>query len=359
MTRAMAADPSISQRKAEHLAIAASGQADFAIGTLLDQVHLVHDALPELAVADVDLRSALCGKPLRAPLLITGMTGGTPTARAINRDLAVAAERCGVAFGVGSQRAMAEHPELADTYAVRDVAPTALVLGNLGVMQARALGVARCRELVQAIGADALAVHLNPAQELAQPGGDRDFTGGLDVIGRLVDGLGLPVLVKETGCGLAPRALARLRALGVAAVDVAGAGGTSWVAVERLRAPEGSTERRIGDELRDWGLPTAVSVACAAQAGLPAVASGGIRHGLDAARALALGAVAAGAAAPLLRAQQAGGVDGVVAWLDEVTAVIRSVCVLTGSRSLAELRAAPRHLGPALAGWLHDLGPAR
>jgi isopentenyl-diphosphate delta-isomerase len=351
-------EPAIARRKADHLAIAASGAADFESGTLLEQVHLVHDALPELALDDIDLATALCGHTLRAPLMISGMTGGTAAAQAINRDLAAAAERVGVGFGVGSQRAMAEHPELAATYRVRDVAPTTLLLGNVGVIQARALGVAGCRELVRAIEATALAVHLNPAQELAQAGGDRDFRGALDMIARLVADVGCPVVVKETGCGLGPSALARLRAAGVAAVDVAGAGGTSWVAVEVHRAAPGTVEHGVGTALREWGLPTAVSVACGHAAGLATIASGGIRGGLDVARALALGATAAGAAAPLLRAQQAGGVDAVEAWLREAIAVVRATCLLAGARTPAELRRAPRHLGAELRGWLTDLGVA-
>ena len=261
----------IVQRKADHIEVAASGRADFVKSTLLEHVHLMHQALPELAVDDVDLSTEIAGKRLRAPLLITGMTGGTPEAAAINRDLAKAAQAAGVAFGVGSQRAMDEHPELQGTYQVRDVAPDVVLLGNLGGVQALAMGPARVVELAKRIGADAIAIHLNPGQEMIQPNGDRDFRGVRDGIARLVAQAPLPVIVKETGCGLSREAAGALMAIGVRMVDVAGAGGTSWVAVEAVRT--GSTNpdaAALGSELWDWGVPTAVSVVACAKAGLAA-----------------------------------------------------------------------------------------
>jgi isopentenyl-diphosphate delta-isomerase len=351
--------PAIARRKADHLEVAASGAADFAQTTLLEHVHLVHQALPELAMEELDLATALCGRTLRAPVMITGMTGGVGEAAAINRDLAVAAAGAGIAMGVGSQRAMAEHPELTATFRVKDAAPDLMLIGNLGVVQAGALGVARCAELVKQIEADALAIHLNPGQELIQVDGDRDFRGAVDTIARVVDGVGVPVVVKETGCGLSAQAAARLRAVGVTTVDVAGAGGTSWIAVEARRAPEGSPARALGSELADWGLPTAVATAACASHGLTVIASGGMRTGLDVARALALGAAIGGLAAPALRAQRAGGAEAVAAYLAEVIAAIRAVMLLTGVRRPAELARAPRHLGAPLRAWLDDLGVAR
>ena len=347
----------IKQRKADHIEIAARGDGDFRKTTLLEQVHLVHQALPELHTDAVDLSCQLFGRRLDAPLLITGMTGGTEEAAAINRDLAVAAERANVAFGVGSQRAMSLHPELAGTYQVRDVAPEVLLIGNIGAVQAAELGSDGVQELVSAIGADALAVHLNPGQELIQAGGDRDFRGLADAIGELVGALDVPVLVKETGCGISPRVAEMLAAAQVAAVDVSGAGGTSWIAVETRRADPDSDARALGELLWDWGVPTAVSIVAARAAGVPKViASGGLRSGYDAARALALGAHLAGFAAPALRAQQAGGAGAVEALLGRLTSTLRAVCALTGCRRAGELERAPRHLGPELVGWLHDLG---
>lgn len=349
--------PAIARRKADHLEVAASGSADFAERTtLLEHVHLVHQALPELAVDEIELGVELCGRPLRAPVMVTGMTGGTAGAARINREIAQAAAAAGVAMGVGSQRAMAEHPELTATFQVKEVAPDLVLIGNLGVIQAGLLGVARCHELVKAIGADALAIHLNPAQEMIQDGGDRDFRGAIDTIARLAAELPVPVIVKETGCGLSAQAAARLRFAGVTTVDVAGAGGTSWVAVEARRAAEGSPARALGTELWDWGLPTAVATVACAHSGLAVIASGGMRSGLDVARALALGASLGGLAAPVLRAQRAGGTDGVTALLAEVIASIRTVMLLVGARRVGDLRAAPRHLGGPLRAWLDDLG---
>lgn len=349
--------PEISRRKADHIEVAASGAADFdQRTTLLEHVHLVHQALPELAVDELDLTVELCGKRLAAPLVVTGMTGGTPGAREINRDIARAAQAAGVAMGVGSQRAMAEHPELEDTFQVRDAAPDLVLFGNVGVVQARAMGAAKVAELAKRIGADAMAIHLNPAQEMIQEHGDRDFRGAVDTIARLVEALPVPVIVKETGCGLSPQAASRLKYVGVKTVDVAGAGGTSWVAVEARRAAEGSNARELGQELWDWGIPTAVSaVACAAH-GLDVIASGGMRSGHDVARAIALGAHAGGLAAPVLRARRAGGSEAVAQLLGRVTSAIRTVMLLCGARRVTDLHAAPRHLGPELRTWLEDLG---
>jgi isopentenyl-diphosphate Delta-isomerase len=195
--------PVIARRKADHIEVAASGRADFAERTtLLEEVHLVHQSLPEIAVDEIDLTTSLAGLSLRVPLVVTGMTGGTEEAGAINRDLARAAARVGAAFGVGSQRAMAEHPELEATYEVRSAAPDVVLIGNIGAVQASALGVEGVAELARRIGADAMAVHLNPAQEMIQERGDRDFRGAIDTIARLVDALPVPVIVKETGCGV-------------------------------------------------------------------------------------------------------------------------------------------------------------
>ncbi len=351
--------PPITRRKSEHIEIAASGRADFSRSHLLEHVHLVHQALPEIDAAEIDLATELGGKRLRAPLVITGMTGGAPEARQINRELAAAAAAQGVAFGVGSQRAMAEHPELTDTYAVKDLVPDVVLIGNIGGVQAREMGVAKVAELVRRIGADLMAVHLNPAQEMIQHDGDRDFRGVLDTLARLRDALEVPLIVKETGCGISSEVAAKLAALGVAAVDVAGAGGTSWVAVEAERAAPGSAEASLGRQLWDWGLPTAVSVAACAAQGLTVIASGGMRTGHDVARALALGARCGGMAAPVLRAQREGGREGAERFLADQLRSLRSVLLLTGCRTPGELAAAPRHLGAPLRDFLDDLGIAR
>lgn len=348
----------IDRRKADHIALCASGEVDFRDkGTLLDEVQLVHDALPDLHYDEVDLTTELLGKRLAAPVVISGMTGGTAEAAAINRDLARAAETLGLGFGLGSQRAMVVRPDAAWTFAVRDVAPSVLLLGNLGVVQAREMTTAQVRALLDEVGADALCVHLNPAMELVQPGGDRDFRGGLDTIRRLHEGLGRPVVVKETGCGLSRRVGEAVRALGVGAVDVSGAGGTSWVAVETRRASGGA--QRLGEAFWDWGIPTGASVALLADLGMSIIATGGLRSGMDVARALALGATCGGLAAPVLRAHRDGGYDGAVAFLREVIEAVRAATFLAGCRRPGELRRAPKVLGSTLRAWLEQAGQAK
>ena len=348
--------PEISQRKADHIAVAASGAADFKRTTLLEDVHLIHQSLPELDLDQVALETTLFGHRLKAPLVITGMTGGTEEASQLNRDLAVVAEEMGIAFGVGSQRAMVEHPELAATFRVRDAAPDVFLVGNIGGVQAREFGPAKLEALVADIGANALAVHLNPGQEMIQSGGDRDFRGVLECIRQLAHELSVPVIVKETGCGLSGEAASSLAAAGVKVVDVSGAGGTSWVAVEAKRAQPGSEQETLGQELWDWGVPTAVSVALCAQAGLGVIASGGLRSGYDVARAIALGAHLGGLAAPVLRAHRAGGRAEVTRYLSGVLRSLQSLALLCGCQRVGDLRRSPRHLGAQLAGWLSDLG---
>ncbi len=347
-------DRGIEQRKADHLALVADGDVAFRRSSLLSCVELMHDALPELDTREVDLTTELAGKRLRAPLVIAGMTGGTDEAARLNKDLALVAQNAGVAFGLGSQRAMLVRPETAWTFEVRDVAPDVVLLANLGVVQAGQLAVAEVRKLCARVGADALCVHLNPGMELVQPGGDRDFRGALGTLARLRDGLELPIIVKETGCGLSPEVALRLRKLGITTVDVGGAGGTSWVGVETRRA-EGA-QRGIGEALWDWGVPTAVSVVGCARAGLETIATGGLRDGLDVARALALGARAAGLAAPLLKAHRDGGAAAAEALLGTLIETVRSVLVLTGCRRPDELARRPRVILPPLRDWLEQLG---
>jgi isopentenyl-diphosphate Delta-isomerase len=345
------------RRKDAHLDLCADGDVEPAgNSTLLDCVQLVHNALPEMSLDDVELALTLWGKPLRAPLVVTGMTGGTDRAREVNRDLAQVAERNGLAFGVGSQRAMAENPELARTFQVREVAPHVLLIGNIGLLQAIAMGVDGVRRLVDAIGADGLALHLNAAQELSQPEGDRDFRGGYSLVQALSTAFGEHFLVKETGCGIGPAVARRLVDCGVRTLDVSGLGGTSWVRVEQLRASGQAAE--LGALYAGWGIPTAAAVATVRVAVGPSVkiiASGGIRHGLDVAKALALGADLAGMALPLFRAQQTGGVAGADAAVRTVVAGLRQALLLTSSRTVADLRRSPRVVTSPLKDWMESL----
>jgi isopentenyl-diphosphate delta-isomerase len=347
----------IGKRKADHLALCATDAVAFRDKTtLLEQVRFVHDALPDLDADALDTTCTLFGKPLKAPIVIAAMTGGTDQAARINRELASIAEEHGFGFGLGSQRAMHVRTDAGtkSSYSVREVAPTALVLGNLGVVQARQMTLAEIEALVRAIEADALCIHLNPAMELVQPGGDRDFRGGLDTIAAAVRELPFPVIVKETGCGLSRRVGERLLGAGVRHVDTSGAGGTSWVAVEtkRAEAVDDHAARALGEALWDWGIPTAASVAMLAPLGFETiVATGGVSSGLDVARAIALGASAAGIARPVLKALTAGGREGAVAFLNGVLTELRAVMLLTGSADIAALAGAERIIGPELRLW--------
>lgn len=342
----------ISQRKKDHLALCAGDNVNFREKTsLFEQVELVHNALPELHADAVDSSVELLGKRLSAPIVIAAMTGGTDEAAAINQDLARAADALGLGFGLGSQRAMFVRPHTAWTFKVRERAPNVLLLGNLGVVQARQMSTGQILELCRETGSDALCIHLNPAMEIVQPGGDRDFSGGLDTIRRLVHELPIPIVVKETGCGLSRGAATLIKDCGVRHVDVSGSGGTSWVAVEAHRAVDPG-ERELADELWDWGIPTAASLVQIHGLGLHTIATGGLRSGTDIAKAVALGATAGGLAAPVLKAHRAGGYDGAVQFLQRLIHTVRSIMLLTGSRDVAALQRCPRILGPALARWV-------
>lgn len=341
----------IAKRKADHIQLAVSGDVGFrGKTTLLECVRLVHEALPDLDADAIDTSVTLLGKRLRAPLIIAAMTGGTAEAGEINRKLARVAEARGYGLGLGSQRAMHLDVGKLASYQVREQAPTALLLGNVGVVQARQMLTVEAAALAAAVGADALCVHLNPAMEIVQPGGDRDFRDGLATLTRLSSELPLPVVAKETGCGLSAATARRLVAAGVRHVDVSGAGGTSWVAVETHRA-EGAA-KALGESFWDWGIPTAASVLMVADKGLDTViATGGVATGLDVARALALGAHAAGIARPVLQALSAGGEEAAHAFLDGVEAELRAAMLLVGARNIAALRQAPRLLVGELAEW--------
>jgi isopentenyl-diphosphate Delta-isomerase len=344
----------ISQRKKDHLALCAGPNVGFREKTtLLEQVHLVHDALPELHADQVDTRTMLLGRELAAPVIVAAMTGGTERAAEVNRDLARAADELGLAFGLGSQRAMFVRPETAWTFSIREVAPNVLLLGNLGVVQARAMSTQQIIELCGAVGANALCVHLNPAMEIVQPGGDRDFSGGLDTLARLVAELPIPVVAKETGCGLSRRVAERIVATGVKTVDVSGSGGTSWVAVEAHRAID-EDDKALAEELWDWGIPTAASVLQLSGLPLEIIATGGLKSGSDVARAVVLGATCGGIAAAVLRAHKDGGFDGAKAFLRRAVASVKAIMLLTGCRDVAALRRAPKLLGESLRAWSPD-----
>ena len=338
------------QRKADHIDLCLHDQVEYvAKTTLLDDVELLHDSLPELDWDELDTSVDALGRKLRAPFVISGMTGGTEQATTINRTLATVAQEFGLAFGVGSQRAMRDDPSLGATYTVRDVAPDILLFGNIGAVQAAGMTTDETASLVDAIGADALCIHLNPGQELFQPEGDRDFRGCLDAIARLSTELTVPVIVKETGCGLSHRTLDRIANIGVQWVDVSGAGGTTWIGVEARRA---ESSREIGEVFWEWGVPTAASIQWANRRQLRVIGSGGLRTGLDAAKAIALGATLAGMALPWLKSAANDGHEGATSTAQRLIRELKTAMLLTGSPDLAALRSAPRLIGARLERWL-------
>ncbi len=303
-----------------------------------------HRALPELDLREIDLSVSLFGKRLNAPLLISSMTGGAERAEGINLRLAEAAEALGVAMGVGSQRAAITNPALARTYQVRQVAPTALIFANLGAVQLNyGFGVDECRRAVEMIAADALILHLNALQEAVQPEGDTNFKGLLNKIEQVCRRLDVPVIAKEVGNGIGAEDARRLIDAGVAAIDVAGAGGTSWSEVERYRHTT-AHGRNTAAVFAGWGIPTteAIQEVRAALPDIILIGSGGVRTGLDVAKAIALGADLAGSAAPhLFSAHEGAGpaaiMDGLRALMNELR--ITMFCV--GAGDIAALRRTP------------------
>jgi len=356
----------VERRKGEHLRVASAGDVDSRAGPGWGDVHLVHCALPVADLAAIDLSAELVGRHLRAPLVVAAMTGGHAAAAAVNRRLARAADRWGLAMGIGSQRAALRNPGLARTYQVaREAAPMALLIANVGVAQlvdqdsGAAMGAAELRQAVGMVGADALAVHLNYLEESVQTEGDRRAAGIRAALRSAVAAAGVPVIAKETGAGISRPVALELAALGVQAIDVGGLGGTSFAALEGARAAMAGDERgaRLGELLRDWGIPTAVSVVQATAAGLPVIATGGVRSGLDAARALALGATAVGVGRPLLVAAL-DGEEALDRWIAGFLEELRVAAFLTGCRSAADLSAVPRVVTGETRRWLDDLAGA-
>ena len=294
----------IDQRKADHIKINLEQDVRSALSSGLEKYRFVHEALPELDLDRIDTTLSLFGKKINSPILISSMTGGTEAAKTINMRLAEAAQECGIAMGVGSQRAAIEHPEQAETFQVRKTAPDILLFANLGAVQLNyGYGIDQCRRAVDMIQADALILHLNPLQEAVQDAGDVNFSGLAKKIEEVCKKLEVPVIAKEVGWGISERTAKLLADCGVSAIDVAGAGGTSWSQVEMHRAPDEFT-RQLAGTFVGWGIPTAESILNVKRA-IPEMtifASGGLKDGLDIAKSIALGATLGGMAGQFLKA---------------------------------------------------------
>ena len=338
-----------SKRKIEHLKLCAESHVEARnVSAGFEDVTLIHRALPELNMDNLDLSVDFLGKRLQFPFLIASITGGHPDTIPVNAALAGAAEELGIGIGVGSQRAAIDDPAQEESFrVVRDEAPGAFVYGNVGAAQIRQYGVEGVEKLVEMIDADALAIHLNFLQEAIQPEGDRDATGCLDMISEICSFLDVPVILKETGTGISREDALLFQKAGVSAIDVGGAGGTSWAGVEVYRARESgdSASEHLGELFWDFGVPTVASI-IESRVSLPIIASGGVRSGLDIAKSIALGASAASAALPFV-GPALEGKTAVVELLSRMFNEFRAAMFLCGCGSISDLPNAP----VVITGW--------
>jgi len=351
----------IEERKNDHIQICLEENVQARRTTTgFEDVFLVHKALPEIEREKIDLSTVVFNHEFSAPLIVGAMTGGVAKAAKINAAIAEAVEELGLGMGVGSQRAAIEDPKLEDTFAIaRKKAPTAFLIANIGGPQlVRGYGVKEAKKAVEMMKADALTVHLNPLQEAVQPEGETNYLGLLSKIGEIAQALKVPVIVKETGAGIAAEEAKMLKEAGVAGIDVAGVGGTSWAAVEYHRAKRVQNEfrQRLGETFWDWGIPTAVSLVEVVQSvHLTVIASGGIRYGTDAAKALALGANLVSMALPILLPATKDSKE-VKQKLQLVIKELENAMFLVGAESIEKLKEVPVVLTGKTAEWLRMRG---
>lgn len=335
--------PTTESRKVDHIKINLEQNVQFPrLTTGFEHYHFLHQALPEINFSDVDTRVELLGKTLRMPVVISSMTGGAELAHQINQRLAEAAQKHGVAMGLGSQRAGIEKADLAYSYQVRNVAPDILLFANIGAVQLNyAYGAKECQRAVDMIEADALILHFNVLQEAVQPEGDTNFAGLLKKVEAVCKSVSVPIIAKEVGWGFSEQNVRDLAQAGVAAIDVAGAGGTSWSEVEYHRAPT-NFHAQVAASFADWGIPTADAVRYAVRGApqLPVIASGGLRDGIDIAKAIALGAIAGGMAGPFLKAADQS-IEAIDHLLNVVNTQIRIAMLCSGAKTVADLQRTP------------------
>lgn len=348
-------------RKTEHIRISLEQDVQAKhVTTGFEDVHFVHRALPEIDRSKVHTATKVLGHEFSAPIIIGAMTGGTRKAAKINTSIAEAVEELGLGMGVGSQRATLEKPRLESTYrVVRKKAPNAFLMANIGAPQlVRGYGLREAEKAVEMIEADALAIHLNPLQEAIQPEGEASYAGVLEKIGQIAERLPVPVIAKETGAGISAEVAKQLEQVGVKGIDVSGAGGTSWAAVEYYRAEVAGDDlhQRLGESFWDWGIPTVVSIVEVSQSTqLATIASGGVRTGTHVAKALALGANLASISTPILRPATMNSKE-VKKTLSFYTEEFRNTMFLVGARSTDELKRTPIILLGKTAEWLEKRG---
>lgn len=335
--------PSIENRKTEHIRINLEKNVQFPrLTTGLENYRFMHQALPEIDLQAVDTSVELFGKKLSAPLLISSMTGGSELAHRYNQLLAETAQTHQIAMGLGSQRAGIQNPDLAYTYEIRNLAPDILLFANVGAVQLNyGYGVEQCQRAVDMVQADALILHFNVLQEAVQPEGDTNFAGLVEKVAHICRGVSVPVIAKEVGWGFSERDVRLLVEAGVQAIDVAGAGGTSWSEVEYHRAPT-AFHARVAASFADWGIPTSDAIQYAVNAAptLPVIASGGLKDGIDIAKAIALGAMMGGIAGGFLKAADES-MEALDQYTRELKAQIRIAMLCSGAHDIAALQKTP------------------
>ncbi|RJS70209.1 type 2 isopentenyl-diphosphate Delta-isomerase [Candidatus Bathyarchaeota archaeon] len=349
------------KRKADHIRISLEKDVQARkTTTCFEDIHLIHKALPEINKQEINLSTEVFNHKFSAPLIVGAITGGTPEATRINAAIAEAVEELGLGMGVGSQRAAIEDKKLEKTFTIaRKKAPNAFLIANIGGVQlVNGYSIKEVEKAVAMIEADAIAIHLNPLQEAIQPEGQTNFRGILEKISEIAEKIDKPLIVKETGAGIAAEEAKKLETVGVNGIDVSGAGGTSFAAVEyyRVKGPKNSFQRRLGDVFWDWGIPTAISVVEVSQSvKIPVIASGGVRDGVDMAKALALGANLTSLSQPILQAAVKGAREtkNVLSLLIEE---LRNAMFLVGANSVQELHKVPLVITGKTAEWLRVRG---
>ncbi|RLF16059.1 MAG: type 2 isopentenyl-diphosphate Delta-isomerase [Thermoprotei archaeon] len=350
-----------SQRKIEHLMIALNEDVEGGLTTWFEDIYFIHNAITELSPDDINLETTVFNYHFRYPLIIAGMTGGHEMCATINERLAIIAEKFHIGIGVGSQRAAIENPELEFTYSiVREYAPHAFIIANIGASEvAGKYTLSEIRRIVKMVEANALAIHFNALHELVQPEGRLNFKGILRKIAYLSKNLEIPIIAKEVGCGFSKESAVKLAKHGISAIDVGGAGGTNWAIIEEFRASRvgDKVKLRLSKLFKKWGIPTAISI-CEVRSVLPTIpliATGGIRNGLDMAKAIALGADLVGIGLPLLRAAYKG-VEEVEFYINMILEELKAVMCLVGASNVKDLRRVPLVFSSRFSEWLRQRG---